>query len=162
MEFAPSGRFQLVDSPALPGKCACCGYAASGANEPNDRRQYVDFGMDIDYYGVVYLCTVCITTVATGLGFIVPETADEIKAESEAVKSELIRLNSAVEVINGLVTVLTAGNWIISGDDDSTVVAEPPVTVNSKGQGSNNPKAVKSADESGSDDLLSVNGNLDI
>jgi len=162
MGFALSGRFQLVDSPALPGKCACCGYAASGDTEPSDRRQYVDFGVDIDYYGVVYLCTACIATVATGLGFILPEIADEIKAESEAVKSELIRLNSAVEVINGLVGVLTSGNWVISGNDDSTVVAEPPVTIDTEGEGSDDSEAVKSADESGSDDLLSVNGNLDI
>jgi hypothetical protein len=118
--------------------------------------------MDIDYYGVVYLCTECIKELAVAMGFIVPETADEIRSESEAVKSELIRLNSAVEVINGLVSVLVAGNWIISGSDDSTVVTEPTITEDAEGQGSDDSEAIKFADEPGPDDLLSVSSSLDL
>jgi hypothetical protein len=43
-----NGRFQIVDRPlALPGKCAVCGAVD---------RPVVDFGFDLDDYGVVYIC----------------------------------------------------------------------------------------------------------
>jgi hypothetical protein len=43
-----NGRFQLVDRPlAAPGKCAVCGAVD---------RPVLDFGFDLDDYGVVYIC----------------------------------------------------------------------------------------------------------
>lgn len=36
----------------LPAQCVACGYGG------NDRR-YVDFGLDLEFYGVVYLCENC-------------------------------------------------------------------------------------------------------
>ena len=58
---SPNSRFQVVDRPvAAPGKCAVC-----GATD----RECVDFGMDIDDYGVFYLCTHCMRegALVTGL-----------------------------------------------------------------------------------------------
>lgn len=52
LESVINGRFKLLERPvALPGKCACCGAVD---------RPVVDFGFDLDFYGVVYLCTTCL------------------------------------------------------------------------------------------------------
>lgn len=37
----------------LPGKCSLCG------GMQYDGRKWIDFGLSIDWYGVVYLCTFC-------------------------------------------------------------------------------------------------------
>lgn len=60
---SPNSRFQVVDRPvAAPGKCAVC-----GATD----RACVDFGMDIDDYGVFYLCTHCMREGALVTGLVV-------------------------------------------------------------------------------------------
>lgn len=49
-------RFSLSARPfAAPGKCAVCGAVD---------RPVVDFGLDLDEYGVVYFCVSCLTQVA--------------------------------------------------------------------------------------------------
>lgn len=47
-----NGRFKFLERPAsLPGKCACCGAVT---------KPVIDFGFDLDFYGVVYLCVDCL------------------------------------------------------------------------------------------------------
>lgn len=66
-----NSRFQTVDRPvAAPGKCGVC-----GATD----RECVDFGMDIDDYGVFYLCFHCIREGALTTGLVV--TVEEYDAE---------------------------------------------------------------------------------
>ena len=51
-----NGRFQYLERPAaLPGKCACCG----AVDKP-----VIDFGFDLDFYGVIYLCVDCLGEAA--------------------------------------------------------------------------------------------------
>ena|SRR3990170_6848354 len=48
-------KFQVMDLPIMaPGKCSNCGGTRIGD------RKYVDFGLTLEYYGIVYLCTLCI------------------------------------------------------------------------------------------------------
>jgi hypothetical protein len=44
------GRFKIISGylPVLPHKCAVCGTSEKG--------DYFDFGLDLDYYGTVYIC----------------------------------------------------------------------------------------------------------
>lgn len=44
------GRFKIIrgNPPVLPHKCAVCG--------TSEKTDYFDFGLDLDYYGTVYLC----------------------------------------------------------------------------------------------------------
>lgn len=163
MTLSPNGRFKLLDAPfALPGKCAVCGFAASGEDQ-TDRRQYLDFGLDIDYYGVVYICTTCLNEVAVGMGYALPEVVDSIREESEQVKADLIRLNTAVEAINGVAAVLADGGWITSsgnlsgtvvGTEDSDQIIDSAVS----DEGSDDPESDESDSESGSDDLRDALG----
>lgn len=43
----------------LPGKCSICG------GMKYDGRKWIDFGLSIDWYGVVYLCTFCFEEIKT-------------------------------------------------------------------------------------------------
>lgn len=53
---------QIVKYPILPpGKCAECGYGG------RDRR-YADTGIDVEFYGVVYVCDLCFTSWASDFG----------------------------------------------------------------------------------------------
>lgn len=154
MGFALSGRFKLLDAPyASPGKCAVCGYSASGDSEPDDRRQYLDFGLDIEYYGAIYICTACVNEVAVGMGYALPEIVDAVREEAEQVKSELARLSAATEVINELGSVLTRNGWLPAGSDSDSVIGEATVTEITSAKGSGNPEAVKPVDEPRPDDL---------
>jgi hypothetical protein len=68
-----SSRFAVLQSPvALPAKCAVCG---------TPQGPLLDFGLDIDMYGVVYFCLTCLEAAAA--------RADLF--EKYSVKSEQIR-----------------------------------------------------------------------
>ena len=55
-ESVINGRFKYSERPmASPGKCAVCG----AVDKP-----VIDFGMDLDFYGAVLMCTECIRTAA--------------------------------------------------------------------------------------------------
>lgn len=69
-----NSRFQILDVPAAaPGKCAVCGFAGREYN-----RQYVDFGMSLDFYGVVYFCTDCLKAAAVRIGMSDEHSVEEI------------------------------------------------------------------------------------
>lgn len=66
--ISPQSRVYILDTPvALPGHCVMCRASR------NDDRKYVDFGMQLDFYGSVIFCTFCIRDVAAAVGF-VPNT----------------------------------------------------------------------------------------
>ncbi len=155
MSVETAQRFRISDAPnALPGKCAVCGYAASGdTNQPLDHRKYVDFGLDIDYYGTVYFCTDCVNELAKQLGYLLPEDADEIAAENVALHSELARLSVGLNAINSVADALTGAGWIIPGIDGNITEGES-VTEEAASDGSTaDSEPTESVDESGPDDV---------
>ena len=67
-EENPHSRFTILDSPIKkPGVCALC------TSPGGDGRQFVDFGKSVEWYGVVYFCTFCISEAARLLGFVSPD-----------------------------------------------------------------------------------------
>lgn len=73
-EENPHSRFTIMDSPIKkPGVCALC------TSPGGDGRQFVDFGKSVEWYGVVYFCTFCISEAAKLLGFVSPE---EVKVKN--------------------------------------------------------------------------------
>lgn len=81
----PGDRIQVLDQPvAAPAICVVC-KAGGGKLPQGERLKFIDFGMDIEYYGAVYFCSNCIVNVAYALGYYGP-------AEMAAVESKLARL----------------------------------------------------------------------
>lgn len=59
----PQSRFRVTKMPILaPGTCILC--KSSGGDE----RAFIDFGMQLDWFGAVYFCTECITEAAKLIG----------------------------------------------------------------------------------------------
>lgn len=96
-------KFTVSDHPeALPNKCAGCGI---GHGEPG--RRFIDLALDVDYYGVVYLCTICFHEVANILGYAsymqqvsivdsfhkLIETCSSLKEENELLRSTVASLS---------------------------------------------------------------------
>ena len=87
-EVAPNSRVTVHDNPNMaPGKCCMCGDAGS------DERKFIDFGMQLDVYGAVYFCDVCLTEVSRAVGFI------PMKPMEILVSSNLFLLNQRDELL---------------------------------------------------------------
>lgn len=111
-------RFQIVEGnpPHLPHKCSTCG-SINGT--------FIDFGLDLEFYGTVYLCVEqCITQLANELGFRNPAqhkiSLDAI-AGLRAENNRLLDRNEALDNALGALRHLDATSPL--SDDD--VVSEP-------------------------------------
>ena len=63
LEMLNMSKYRRLAVPDFaPGKCANC-----GSSRTND-REYLDFGLQVDWYGTVYLCSLCIADMAKTLG----------------------------------------------------------------------------------------------
>lgn len=81
---------QIIPLPlALPGKCIVC-----GASNNDDGRQYIDFGLEIDFYGVVYFCTHCMSETAVAIGYRSPSLFAVIEEENIEFAGKLSELSA--------------------------------------------------------------------
>lgn len=63
LEMLRMTKYRIISVPDVsPSKCANCG------STKNDGRQYVDFGLHVDWYGVVFLCSLCLHEIAREMG----------------------------------------------------------------------------------------------
>jgi len=78
LEMLRMSKYLTQDVPMFkPGKCGNCGASK------NDGRKYVDFQLEIDWYGTLYLCGHCIKDVATELGLFDELVQSLLKQEEE-------------------------------------------------------------------------------
>ena len=59
-------KIQITTTPALPSQCAVCHTHAKGVT------RFIDFGSDIDFYGAIVICELCVVNAAESLGTMVP------------------------------------------------------------------------------------------
>lgn len=92
------GRFKVIkgNPPVLPNKCAVCGTTEAG-------ETYLDFGLDLDFYGTVYLGGACFREAANTLGYYSPEQYDLAMAKVEATRQENNRLLEILEAYKNVV-----------------------------------------------------------
>lgn len=63
LEMLQMSKYVISDVPnSPPGKCANCGASK------NDGRKYVDFGLQVDWYGTVHFCSHCLTDIGQAAG----------------------------------------------------------------------------------------------
>lgn len=115
-----NGRFKLLEKPAaLPGKCAVCGAVD---------RPVIDFGMDLDVYGAVYICVDDMTAAAQILGMV---DGDKLTRAELVQRNHADQLETAGEVINefraAFVEFCDSYTRRISAVSDPTAVSDDPV-----------------------------------
>lgn len=58
-------RIKVLDYPGcIPSKCMICGRG------PDPDRKFIDFGQQIEFYGAIYYCDICMSEVAKAVGYI--------------------------------------------------------------------------------------------
>ncbi len=63
LELVRMSKYTIHDFPiSQPGKCANCGAARS------DGRKYLDIGLELEFYGIVVFCSICVADFARTLG----------------------------------------------------------------------------------------------
>ncbi len=132
------GRFQVLNHNQLiaPGKCAGCG----GFTD----RHFIDFGLELDFYGVVYLCLeTCFTEVANQIGFISPKQAEilknQVRVSNEAGAILLTKLEALENVSDAMASYLRINPHLASSSGDSGTVHQSSSTEGAKAEGSPDP-----------------------
>lgn len=151
MELASlvNSRFQLLSAPvASPGKCTVC-----GSSEIGD-REYIDFGFQLDWYGAIYLCTICLTEAGSVIGLVDPKSLNEIISSlNEDCGTWRDRATEAREELGAARLLLRNCHC---SDSDSGFICIDPNAVVSEGSES------VAGDSSDNDESSSVEGIVDV
>lgn len=115
-----STKFRMSPAPIqVPGTCASCGSSST------DDRDYVDFGMTVDFVGVIYFCTFCFTECANALGWISPEQARNMEELLEVTEKKVVDFYTKDRALNDAVRVLRdSGLFDLVESNDPAPVAE--------------------------------------
>jgi hypothetical protein len=162
LEMLKMSKYQISDVPMFkPARCANCG------SSKNDGRRYVDFGLEVDWYGTVFLCGFCLADVAKAMGLF-DKLNDRIKEleekhlDFESLKNQGANLHETVmqgikELESHYASIhsveLGSDNYTPSDLDVPSVDETPPsepATVTAK------PRAAKSTPSSGSKNIRSL------
>jgi hypothetical protein len=141
-----SARFQVLDQPvALPGKCAVCGYTGGSSK---DDRKFIDFGFDLDFYGVVYFCSKCLTSSINSVGWISPEQAEELsKAVTELETKIQLLMSENANLRAGLNSLSFLAPSVSNSSD------EPKLSEAVDAKGPNNSKPARSSNKRGPENV---------
>jgi hypothetical protein len=171
LEMLRMSKYRILAVPDFkPAKCANCG------STKNDGRNYIDFGLEVDWYGIVYICGECLKDIAREMGLF---TEYEKQLELRMLEIELLKnkIEQGVELPDKLVKAweefkeyyaslqLAGGNGpdsIPPSNHDNSVVQESNETESDKsGINEAKPRAAKSTSGSRSKNIRSLADLLD-
>lgn len=159
MPYDPLSKYQIVESPLqqLPHKCAACG--TPGEQQPCEARpatKFFTFGLEIEFFGVVYICEACFTGMANQLDYHSPaqfnKLDDMFKRVDQinfALREENQELKNAVAALNNVLSLGT-----VAVVDDRVVNPE----VRTEESADTTDESESDNDESGSDEQIDVEG----
>src|SRR5690348_6919205 len=81
---SPSDKLKVYKSP--PMQPACCWLCNA---TPDMRRDFLDIGMQQEFYGAVYICSDCIVPIAHALRYVTLDEYEGLQMESERLKSQI-------------------------------------------------------------------------
>lgn len=163
-------RFQVLSHNELtyPHKCAICG-SFSGDND----KRFVDFGLFVEFYGQVYICTGCFSSAGKTIFPTVGEISDSAKAQIKELQAVITTLINENRILRDAVDDLR--NSIANRpDSDSSLVrvesgkvieagsdrrSEEPEVSNTNTAGIN---TVGEEDKSGSPEQTHVEGSTHV
>jgi hypothetical protein len=106
-----TSKVQILEAPRLlPGTCMLCGTSRT------DDRQYIDIGKDIQFVGVIYFCTFCMTEIANRLGCLMPEQTKALEDELDAARQRILEFETKDETLNAAINTLR-DTGLFSGTD---------------------------------------------
>lgn len=150
MDTESLARFKMITSNQMigPGKCAGCGKYS------ND--DFLDFGLEVDFYGVVYFCRECLTEAAMTFGYRPDSHYKKMQVELERLKIELTGSLEREEALRNALASVNASFTRPSIDPISFASVEPdedtghPREQTDPGKSGSN----EQGNEQGSSDLL--------
>ena len=81
LELVRMTKYRITNIPdTQPGKCSNCGGFSP------DGRQYVDIGEDVEFYGALMFCSLCIADIARTLGLFKAHEIKILQLEEEIVR----------------------------------------------------------------------------
>lgn len=153
-----SSKVQVVAYPTqLPSKCACCGSVPNGHTELKNTRYFVDFGLDLNEFGTVYLCSDCFVEAASKFGFINGKHAAEYAFQIDALTQENINLRSQVESVKSVTAAIVNLHSVVDSSDSSVLDAAPTTKTKSRvNASSNEPRSNDVPDIASLDEALAI------
>jgi len=94
LEMLNMSKYRILDIPdKKQAKCANCG------SVKNDGRKYVDFGLEVDWYGIVYLCSLCMLDIANNMGLFnkAEEQIEQLRHEKASLINLLLAQGDSIE-----------------------------------------------------------------
>jgi hypothetical protein len=74
-----------------PGTCMLCGKVPDGPGE-----YFASLGVELEYFGAVYLCQACCAEIASFILFIDPNRFEEMAAVNETLAQKVIELQKSL------------------------------------------------------------------
>lgn len=96
-----------------PGKCKLCGSVS--------KELYLDTGSHEEFYGAVLYCVQCMAHMASLLGFISGDKANELKLQAELGHILNTQLLAVVDKLQGAINALVSAGY----NSDSSLKYEP-------------------------------------
>jgi hypothetical protein len=150
---ASAARVQAIDKPIqAPGQCCLCGSAG------DSKRKFIDFGKQLDWYGAVYFCTICIAEVALASGFLPVAEFDKLHDTYRELLIKHKKLESEYKTVDNALRSVFGGDYSVSPSPDESFNSLLETVENTKRSESESTEGNSETDEptdvEGSDDLF--------
>jgi hypothetical protein len=89
-----------MNPPMLPSCCWICN------GTPDGVKQYVDIGIQQDYYGAVYICTDCLQPLMQGLAYVPLAEFETLQEQNQALIAENEKQADRLEFYDSLISDL--------------------------------------------------------
>jgi hypothetical protein len=96
LELLRMGKYRILDVPDVKvTNCANCG------STKNDGRKYIDFGLNLDWHGCVFLCGLCLKDTAQAMGLFDHwiDLARQAEERAEAAEALLAKRENLYELV---------------------------------------------------------------
>ena len=125
-------KFNLVErAPFKPFQCVVCN------SHPTYDNPALDLGKQIDYYGMVYLCSYCIANIANQMGYMHPNEAATTREEVASLRDKIGRIPAVTErLVNDIRDLSIAATADLLAEPAPIVLADDTV-VEPSNQGPN-------------------------
>ena len=168
LEMLNMSKYRILDIPdKKQAKCANCGATK------NDGRKYVDFGLEVDWYGIVFLCGKCLHDIAENMEFFTyfRDRIEKLLVRNKTLENLLLAQGDTIEhKLEILMEEVkeyfdTLGRLTSSNDsepdsgavvDDESSSGEPDTGKAERAASTNTGKATKSTASTGSKNVSSL------